>query len=196
MRRGSLPSNVKEEEAEVTLDRVCSPHPLMAWARRLITFQSGSSSPRNPSSRSSSRRSSVAGLSNGPKRPRKELSLDSDLIANTPISTFLRRKTPQSSPISPIFQHRKRSSSPTLPVSIPVLPSFAFPHSPLIPTGNLSSDDDDEMMSDDSSPAPETVNRRRKAISRPRSSSRLSEPDLARRRRQSRRHRIESSLDT
>lgn len=50
---------------------------------------------------------------------------DPESAANMPISTFLRRKTPTSSPVSPTFAHRtrKRSQSPTInPVSIPTLP--------------------------------------------------------------------------
>lgn len=61
---------------------------------------------------------------------------ESEMTANMPISTFVRRKTPQSSPVSPTFAHRarngtrKRSQSPTMPVSIPTLPPV-FQTSPL-----------------------------------------------------------------
>lgn len=109
-------------------------------------------SPRSGSpSHNVARRSSTLSLSSG-RRP-ENLVLDHDYMANTPISTFLRRKTPQSSPISPTFPHRrKRSSSPSLPVSIPTLPTFCFPlQQPTLVSGSVSSDTDDEVMSDASS---------------------------------------------
>ncbi|KAJ3534379.1 hypothetical protein NM688_g7148 [Phlebia brevispora] len=170
IRRGSLPTNVKEEELEDQL-------------------RAGSSSPRRLSPpRSVGRRSSAVGLTNGTKRPQK-LTLDADLIANMPISTFLRRKTPQSSPISPTFPCRsKRSSSPSLPVSIPTLPTFFFPQQQAQPfaTGNMSSDTDDDMMSDSSASLGPT-RRQRKPAGRQRSTSRLSEPALSTRRNRHRR---------
>lgn len=104
--------------------------------------------------RSIGRRSSALGLTTTHSRRPEKLSLvDPDLLGNTPISTFVRRRTPQSSPISPTFPHRsKRSSSPSHPVSIPKLPTFVFPPAP-ITIGNISSDteDDDSNMNSDSS---------------------------------------------
>ncbi|KAI0346743.1 hypothetical protein BDW22DRAFT_1424868 [Trametopsis cervina] len=112
--------------------------------------QSTSPSPGSPSPNYVGRRASTLSLSSG-RRPEK-LTLDPDFVANTPISTFLRRKTPQSSPISPTFPHRrKRSSSPSLPVIIPSLPTFCFSPQPSLMSGNISSDTDDEIMSDASS---------------------------------------------
>ncbi|CAK5275723.1 unnamed protein product [Mycena citricolor] len=70
-----------------------------------------------------------------------------DLPANTPISTYVRRKTPGASPTSPTFS-RATSSSPvaasTGPLTLPTLPSF-FPHSasvesfPITPNPNVES---------------------------------------------------------
>lgn len=63
-----------------------------------------------------------------------------------PISTYVRRKTPQTSPISPTFPHRaRRAASPAAPVSIPKLPTFIFPSQPLPPTNQSSDTEDDDM---------------------------------------------------
>ena len=97
------------------------------------------------STRTVGRRSSGLGL--GSRRPEKLSLGDSDFMANTPISTFVRRKTPQSSPISPTFPHRKRSTSPSAPVLIPTLPTFIFPQLPTINGGGAaSSDSEDDPM--------------------------------------------------
>ncbi|KAF9649633.1 hypothetical protein BDM02DRAFT_3186126 [Thelephora ganbajun] len=56
---------------------------------------------------------------------------DPESSANMPISTFVRRRTPTSSPVSPTFAHRtrRRSQSPTInPVSLPTLPPVFVPH--------------------------------------------------------------------
>ncbi|KAI0092783.1 hypothetical protein BDY19DRAFT_506260 [Irpex rosettiformis] len=129
-------------------------------------IRSHSTSPRSGSpSHNVARRSSTLSLTSG-HRPEK-LVLENEYVANTPISTFLRRKTPQSSPISPTFPHRKRSSSPSLPVSIPTLPTFCFPsqQSTLV-SGSISSDTDDEVMSDASSTHLDVESSRRKVRSR------------------------------
>lgn len=51
----------------------------------------------------------------------------SDLAANTPISTYVRRKTPGASPTSPTFPHEarnySRSESP-MPMTVPILPTL------------------------------------------------------------------------
>ncbi|KAJ6539175.1 hypothetical protein B0H19DRAFT_961310 [Mycena capillaripes] len=69
---------------------------------------------------------------------------NSDLSANTPISTYVRRKTPGASPTSPTFPREaldSPSSSP-MPFSIPTLPSL-FPRSassdsfPLTPNSDV-----------------------------------------------------------
>jgi hypothetical protein len=54
-----------------------------------------------------------------------------DLTANTPISTYVRRRTPQSSPSSPTFIHPTKSSdSPQddlpMPFTLPTMP-YLFP---------------------------------------------------------------------
>ncbi|KAJ7283820.1 hypothetical protein C8J57DRAFT_1432830 [Mycena rebaudengoi] len=69
---------------------------------------------------------------------------NSDLSANTPISTYVRRKTPGASPTSPTFP-REALDSPSaspMPFSIPTLPSL-FPRSassdgfPLTPNSDV-----------------------------------------------------------
>ncbi|KAL0070915.1 hypothetical protein AAF712_002136 [Marasmius tenuissimus] len=46
-----------------------------------------------------------------------------DLAANTPISSYVRRKTPMTSPTSPTFS-RSRSNPPSYPMTLPKLPTF------------------------------------------------------------------------
>ncbi|KAH9951772.1 hypothetical protein B0H21DRAFT_190877 [Amylocystis lapponica] len=79
------------------------------------------------------------------RRPEKLMLSDTNLTANTPISTFVRRKTPQSSPASPTFPHRmkNRSISPSAPVSIPTVP-LVFPPQSRYPSSD--SDDDDTPL--------------------------------------------------
>ena len=93
----------------------------------------------------------------GDSRHRRAVS-ESDMTANMPISTFVRRKTPQSSPVSPTFAHRtrnrtrKRSQSPTMPVSIPTLPPVFLTLLPISPVEKISfpsqQDDDTPCTSD------------------------------------------------
>ncbi|PSR73629.1 hypothetical protein PHLCEN_2v10548 [Hermanssonia centrifuga] len=173
IRRGSLPSVAQLGEAESRPSRVSDTEITHNCPNPDLRFQALSTSPRSMSPQRivGKQRSSTFGSSSA-RRPAK-LTLDADLVANTPISTFLRRKTPQSSPISPTFPHRfKRSSSPSLPVSIPTLPTFFFPPVTIIPS--LSSDTDDDMMSDTSSTRVEAPRKRRKPrVGRHRSSSGL-----------------------
>jgi len=68
---------------------------------------------------------------------------DTDFHASTPISTYLRRKSPQMSPTSGSFP-RSAFDEPLAPVAIPALPallsSFVFPQpaaQPSSPSGNL-----------------------------------------------------------
>ncbi|EMD40566.1 hypothetical protein CERSUDRAFT_91297 [Gelatoporia subvermispora B] len=127
-RRGSMPVMPTDEDPEERPNRALS------------------TSPRISSQRTAGRRGSVLSLRN--HRPEKLRLSDGDLPAHTPISTFVRRKTPQTSPTSPTFPtlSKKRSSSPSLPVSIPTLPQF-FP--PATYTGyNTSDTDDDDMQTD------------------------------------------------
>ncbi|KAI0692650.1 hypothetical protein BC835DRAFT_1416401 [Cytidiella melzeri] len=159
-RRVSMPDVVREEQRNI---------------------RSSSSSPRSgsPSHNFVGHRSSTLNLSSS-RRPDK-LVLDHDFMANTPISTFLRRKTPQSSPISPTFPHsRIRSSSPSPPVSIPTLPTFCFPLHQNMVSGNVSSDTDDDRMSDASSTHLHVDHRRkprtRKPLSKKDASARARRP--------------------
>lgn len=85
-------------------------------------LQNGSTSPRHRPS----------ALKLGPESRHRHIS-DSESSANMPISTFVRRKTPTSSPVSPTFAHRtrRRSQSPTFnPVSLPTLPPVFVSHVP------------------------------------------------------------------
>ncbi|PCH41428.1 hypothetical protein WOLCODRAFT_163085 [Wolfiporia cocos MD-104 SS10] len=112
------------------------------------------------------------------KRPHKLTLSENDLTANTPISSFVRRKTPQTSPTSPTFpeRRRKRSSSPTVPVSIPTLP-FVFPPSPTFKYSN--SDSDDEDMPDVSNTSVNVPRRQRQFITASHSRlSRASDPGM------------------
>jgi len=101
----------------------------------------------SPTTCSVPRRASHNALRQSYARPRKLVLSQSDLTANTPISTFVRRKTPQGSPTSPSFSHRirKRSCSPVQPVLIPTLP-HVFP--PPETWKYASSDTEDEDMHD------------------------------------------------
>ncbi|TFK76085.1 hypothetical protein BDN72DRAFT_365827 [Pluteus cervinus] len=72
----------------------------------------------------------------------------SELPANTPISTYVRRKTPGTSPTSPTFPHGSRdgtspSNSP-MPFSLPTLPPM-FPRSPSSDSFPLTPDDVDQL---------------------------------------------------
>ena len=116
-------------------------------------LQALSSSPiSNLSSRTVGRRASGLGLSG--RRPEKLSLTEGDFIASTPISTYVRRKTPQNSPITPTFPHRKRSSSPSAPLLIPTLPTFIFPQLPTIDSvSKQSTDAEDDPMDISSSTA-------------------------------------------
>ncbi|KAH8106212.1 hypothetical protein BXZ70DRAFT_1004486 [Cristinia sonorae] len=142
MRRGSVPTlSAGEIEGQQQPSRALSTSPVP-----------------NLTTRSVGRRSSALGLGGSNRRPEKLSLVDGDFIANTPISTFVRRKTPQSSPISPTFPHRKRSTSPSAPVLIPQLPTFIFPQLPTISGGSSpSSDSEDDPMD---APLPRVVRRR------------------------------------
>ena len=88
----------------------------------------------------------------GPESRHRHVS-DPELSANMPISTFVRRKTPTSSPVSPTFAHRtrRRSQSPTInPVSLPTVPPFFAPQTQRInggsPTSSPSESDDENTV--------------------------------------------------
>lgn len=86
----------------------------------------------------------------GPESRHRHVS-DPEFSANMPISTFVRRKTPTSSPVSPTFAHRtrRRSQSPTIiPVSLPTVPPVFGSHiqhrSDGSPVPSSPSESDDE----------------------------------------------------
>ncbi|KAI9510417.1 hypothetical protein F5148DRAFT_577936 [Russula earlei] len=117
-RKGSLPSLFESRKAKRTPSTSPLPSPRSRAAR--------------PSRASPSRRSSRRGSDSW---------LHED--ASTPISTFLRRKTPQMSPTSAAFP-RSALDEPLAPVAIPALPpllsSFVFPQrasQPSSPSGDL-----------------------------------------------------------
>ncbi|KAJ7591232.1 hypothetical protein C8J56DRAFT_1047443 [Mycena floridula] len=122
--------------------------------RRGSTSSSSSSSPSPELERLSLRAYSTS--PQPPRSPRLRRRVDnkltvnvfestSDLSANTPISSFVRRKTPGVSPISPTFSMDSTSESPAgspMPFTLPTLPSF-FPRSassdsfPLTPQSDI-----------------------------------------------------------
>ncbi|KAJ7047541.1 hypothetical protein C8F04DRAFT_11989 [Mycena alexandri] len=77
----------------------------------------------------------------------------SDLSANTPISTYVRRKTPGASPTSPTFPREAQDYSPSsspMPFSIPTLPSL-FPRSASSDSFPLTPNSDVEHISSEHS---------------------------------------------
>ena len=66
---------------------------------------------------------------------------DADLMGYTPISSYLRRKTPQNSPTSPTFA-RDRDTAVAHPLTIPALPTLLSPAS----FATQSSDSEDDEM--------------------------------------------------
>ncbi|CAL1702244.1 unnamed protein product [Somion occarium] len=128
-RRGSMPVVPCDEEPHEQPSRAysTSPSPLLK-------------------PRSVGRRSSALGLTSSSKRPEKLVLADPELMGNTPISTFVRRRTPQASPISPTFPHRsRRAASTSVPVSLPKLPTFIFPAPQYTPSSQSSDTEDDDM---------------------------------------------------
>lgn len=111
--------------------------PTFVTARRGSISSSSSSSPELE--RISLRAYSSSPRSSSP-RPRRRVDnkltvnifgSSSDLSANTPISSFVRRKTPGVSPTCSTFSVESPPASPTvspMPFILPTLPSF-FPHS-------------------------------------------------------------------
>jgi len=66
-----------------------------------------------------------------PTRTRKAMHVDIGAQSDVPISSFVRRHTPQSSPTTSTFHHRKRSGSFSpvlLPTLLPGLPGSSPPH--------------------------------------------------------------------
>ncbi|TFK93865.1 hypothetical protein K466DRAFT_477652 [Polyporus arcularius HHB13444] len=75
------------------------------------------------------------------RRPDNLILSETDSMAYTPISSYLRRKTPQNSPTSPTF-FRERTTSISHPLTIPALPTLLSPAS----FATQSSDSEDEDM--------------------------------------------------
>jgi hypothetical protein len=73
----------------------------------------------------------------------------SDIAGDTPISTYVRRKTPSSSPITPNFDSGYESAVPQqqTPFSIPTLPVL-LSNSANSDPGSPSSDSDGQMAKD------------------------------------------------
>jgi len=98
-------------------------------------------------SQTTSPRHRPSALKLGPESRHRHVN-DPESSANMPISTFVRRKTPTSSPVSPTFAHRtrRRSQSPTInPVSLPTLPPVFVSHIPHRSDGSSSpAESDDE----------------------------------------------------
>ncbi|OJT13302.1 hypothetical protein TRAPUB_10068 [Trametes pubescens] len=68
---------------------------------------------------------------------------DADLMAYTPISSYVRRKTPQNSPTSPTFARDRETVTATAhPLTIPALPTLLSPASI---TTQSSDSEEDEM---------------------------------------------------
>ncbi|KAI0829451.1 hypothetical protein BC628DRAFT_1408881 [Trametes gibbosa] len=76
------------------------------------------------------------------RRPENLPLSDADLMAYTPISSYVRRKTPQNSPTSPTFA-RDRDAAIAHPLTIPALPTLLSPTS--FTTHSSSDSEDDEM---------------------------------------------------
>ncbi|RDB22564.1 hypothetical protein Hypma_010388 [Hypsizygus marmoreus] len=126
-------------------------------------LRSYSASPRPPSSPRFSR------------RPMNKLSVNvygsvSDLAANTPISSYVRRKTPGTSPTSPTFSLESRCDSPPVspvPLTVPTLPTL-YPHSatsdsfPITPSDSemLSFENDPSLYTFGDAPKAKSLSRR------------------------------------
>lgn len=77
------------------------------------------------------------------RRPANLPLSDADLMAYTPISSYVRRKTPQNSPTSPTFARDRETATATAhPLTIPALPTLLSPASF---TTQSSDSEEDEM---------------------------------------------------
>ena len=94
-------------------------------------------------------------------------------MAYTPISSYVRRKTPQNSPTSPNFA-RDRSAAVAQPLAIPTLPTLLSPASFM----TQSSDSEDDEM--DALPDPEyKLGQQPRISASPPWQSRYGEPDVS-----------------
>lgn len=76
-----------------------------------------------------------------------------DLSANTPISSYVRRKTPGTSPTSPTFpqeSYRESRHASPLPLTVPTLPTL-YPHSANSDSFPITPSDADISFENDSS---------------------------------------------
>ncbi|TFK29302.1 hypothetical protein FA15DRAFT_610416 [Coprinopsis marcescibilis] len=82
----------------------------------------------------------------------------SDLPANMPISTYVRRKTPATTPTSPTFPRETGGDSTSdipMPLTIPVLPSALLPNSASSESFPLTPNDFDASFPEHTTPLPE-----------------------------------------
>ncbi|KAF9483998.1 hypothetical protein BDN70DRAFT_928790 [Pholiota conissans] len=155
MRSSSSPSLSLKEATKHRVSRYSPYSAAVSFTKRRDSLSSVSSS----SDFESSPLSATFFLPNRPttSRPRRyrnkpsvhAYGSSSDLAADTPISTYVRRKTPGTSPTSPTFSRDSgyESSSPEqMPFTIPTLPVL-FPHSassesfPYTPSSDLDMSD-------------------------------------------------------
>ncbi|KAI0301782.1 hypothetical protein B0F90DRAFT_1816689 [Multifurca ochricompacta] len=113
---------------------------------RMASSASPLPSPRSRASRVSSGHSPNGRLS---RRGSETWLHEPDFHATTPISTFLRRKSPQMSPTSALFP-RSAFDEPLAPVAIPALPallsSFVFPPPSPEPSSPQSEDLEPQVL--------------------------------------------------
>lgn len=121
---------------------MCNSH--VAKSTVSLAGQARSISPASPRL---SRRRIPASLNNIPSHTDELPTTLLDHQADTPISVYARRRTPQASPISPVFPRHSRSnprlrsrsgstSSNTSPISLPTIPSIQRHSPPLSDAGS------------------------------------------------------------
>ncbi|KAF8974398.1 hypothetical protein BDZ97DRAFT_19252 [Flammula alnicola] len=133
--RSSSSPSLREVASRHRVSRYSPYSPAVPFTRRRGSLSSASSSSES-SPLSATFFIPTRPTSSRPRRYRNKLTINiygssSDLAADTPISTYVRRKTPGTSPTSPTFNRDSgyESSSPdTMPFSIPSLPVL-LPHS-------------------------------------------------------------------
>ncbi|KAJ3504988.1 hypothetical protein NLJ89_g7653 [Agrocybe chaxingu] len=134
--KSSSNPSLRETATRHRVSRFSPYSPVVSFTRRRGSLSSVSSSDFDSSPLSATFSIPPRPTATRPRKYRNKLTVttyesSSDLAADTPISTYVRRKTPGTSPTSPTF-HRDsgyESSSPTpMPFSIPSLPVL-LPHS-------------------------------------------------------------------
>ncbi|KAF9569487.1 hypothetical protein CPC08DRAFT_718304 [Agrocybe pediades] len=136
--RSSSSPSIRETTARHHASRFSPYSPAVSLTRRRGSLSSVSSSSDFDSPVSATFYVPSLPTATRPRRYRNKLSVNtygssSDLNADTPISTYVRRKTPGTSPTSPTFNNPadsgyESSSPPPMPFSIPSLPVL-LPHS-------------------------------------------------------------------